>query len=71
MYSNTLIFSNEKLLNSNTLLDPTKITPYNSLFVKDSPRLLFPHQKIYAYATLGVIGIYMIFKTLDSMLDTA
>jgi hypothetical protein len=71
MYSNTLIFSNEKLLNKSTLADPTKITPYNSLFVKDSPRLIFLHEKIYAYVTIGVIGIYMFVKTLDIMLDTA
>ena len=71
MYSNTLIFSDEELLNNNTLIDPTKITPYNSLFVKDSPRMSFPHAKVYGYATIGVIVIYMIVKTLDSLLDTA
>ena len=71
MYSNTLIFSDEKHLNDETLIDPSKITPYNSLFVKDSPRMSFPHAKIYGYTALGVIAIYMIVKTLDTMLDTA
>jgi|LauGreDrversion4_2_1035121.scaffolds.fasta_scaffold96614_2 hypothetical protein len=71
MYSNTLIFSDSKYLNNNTLIDPAKITPYNSLFVKDSPRLSFLHAKIYGYATIGIIFIYTVVKTLDAMLETA
>lgn len=71
MYSNTLIFGDEKNLNNKTKKDHSKITPYNSLFLKDSPRMSFPHAKIYGYTALGVIAIYMILKTLDTMLDTA